>query len=90
MKIVTDSTKYDWNGEDIFLDEVSMKYIQAPDCTENKDNDDQELIITTRDGGGGKFLNLKTNNWSISGLEDLKLVIEDFNKRIENESTDNT
>lgn len=90
MKIVTDSTKYDWNGEDIFLDEVSMKYIQAPDCTENKDKDEQELIITTRDGGGGKFLNLKTNNWSISGLEDLKLVIEDFNKRIENESTDNT
>lgn len=85
MKIVTDPNEYDWDGEDIFLEEIIIKYIQSPDCTENRDGDSHELIISTRDGGGGKFLNLKTNNWSISGIEDLKLVIEDFNKRIGNE-----
>lgn len=85
MKIITDPDEYDWNGEDIFLEEITMKYIQSPDCTENRDGDSHELIISTRDGGGGKFLNLKTDNWSISGIEDLKLVINDFNKRIGNE-----
>lgn len=85
MKIITDPDEYDWNGEDIFLEEITIKYIQSPDCTENRDGESQELIISTRDGGGGKFLNLKTDNWSISGIEDLKLVINDFNKRIGNE-----
>jgi len=85
MKIVTDFNEYDYNGEDIFLEETSMKYIQSPDCTENRDEDAQELFISTRDGGGGKFLHLKTNGWSISSIEDLKLIIDDFNKRIGNE-----
>ena len=90
MKIITDYNEFDWDGEDILLEEASIKYIQSPDCTESRDDDPHELIITTRDGGGGKFLNLKTDNWSISGIKDLELVIDDFNKRIGNETIDNT
>jgi len=90
MKIVTDFNEFDYNGEDIFLEEISMKYCQNPDCTENRDGDMQEMIISTRDGGGGKFLNIKTDNWSVSGIDDLKLLIGDFNKRIGNEDTSNT
>ena len=40
------------------------------------------MKISTRDGGGGNFLHIETEGWSISGIDDLKLIIEDFNKRI--------
>lgn len=78
MQIITEGFPKD---DQILVDEVTIKYYQEPDCTENRDGDGQEIIISTRDGGGGKFLNIKTNNWSISGIEDLQKLVEDFNKR---------
>ena len=78
MQIITEGFPKD---DQILVDEVTIKYYQEPDCTENRDDDGQEIIISTRDGGGGKFLNIKTNNWSISGIEDLQKLVEDFNKR---------
>lgn len=84
MKIVTDFEE----GGDVILDEISAKYIQEADCTESRD-EYQELILSTRDGGGGKFLNIKTTGWSISAvdkngnidLSELTLVLEDFIKK---------
>jgi hypothetical protein len=59
-----------------------MKYWQDPDCTEGKDAEPQELIISTRDNGVAKFLNIKTENWSICDTKDLEYIIEDFKRRI--------
>ena len=76
--IITDGCPKD---EEIMVEEITVRYIQNPDSTESQDGDFQELVISSRDGGGGKFLNLNTSNWSISGIEDLKILVEDFNKR---------
>lgn len=76
----------------VLMDEISIKYYQPSDCTEDRDTDGQEIILSSRDGGGGKFINIKTDNWSISGIEDLKVLINDFNKRagIKDESFSNS
>lgn len=76
----------------ILLDEITCKYIQNPDCTEDRDGDFQELILSSRDGGGGKFININTNNWSISGedgFDEFITVLKDFKKRM-NETFSNT
>ena len=89
MQIITEGFPQD---DQILVDEVTIKYYQEPDCNEDRDGEGQEIILSTRDGGGGKFININTRNWSISGIEDLQKLVEDFNKRagIDNESTDNT
>lgn len=57
--------------------------MQEPDCTEDRDGDPQTLTLSTRDGGGGKFVNIKTNGWSIDqDSSDLTDIINDFKKRI--------
>ena len=78
LKIITDS--YPEKNE-VFLEEVTCKYIQEPDNTEDRDGDPQELILSTRDGGGGKYVHIETAGWSISDIDDLEVVINDFKKR---------
>lgn len=77
MKIINDGLP---KGDEILLDEISIKYCQENDCTES-DDDWQEITISTRDGGGGKFLNIKTDNWSFTDANELKELIDDFTKR---------
>ena len=78
MKIITENFPED---EEVLLEEISMTYYQNPDCTEDRDGDGQTIVITTRHGGGGKFLNIKTTGWSISDEKELDLLIKDFRKR---------
>lgn len=80
LKIITDG--YPETNE-VLLDEVTCKYMQEPDCTEDRDGDPQELTLSTRDGGGGKFVHIKTEGWSIDqDSNDLMDIINDFKKRI--------
>ena len=80
MEVITDG----WPKEDqVFLAEITMKYWQNPDCTEDQDGEPQEITISTRDNGVAKFLNIKTDNWSISDVEDINFLINDFKKRID-------
>ena len=82
-KIITDG----WPKEDkdeVLLDEVICKYVQNPDNTEDSE-DCQEIIFSSRDGGGGKYINFKTESWSITGEnfeEELLPLFKDFKKRI--------
>ena len=70
MNIITSGLP---NGDnEVLLDQVTIKYVQNPDCTEDRDGDWQELIISTRDNGVAKFLNIKTENWSIDNADSLK------------------
>ena len=89
MKILTEGFL---NGkeDEVLLDKISCTYSQEPDCVSDID-DYQEITIETRDGGGGKFYNIKTNEygWSIINVEDLVFIIEDFIKRV-NGNTDST
>lgn len=69
----------------VLLDEITCKYVQEPDCTESRDDGWQELIISSRDGGGGKFINISTKSWSINGdnfADDIIPILEDFKTRM--------
>lgn len=83
MEVIVDG--WPEEGKDqVLLGEVICKYVQENDCTENRD-DVQEIIISSRDGGGGKFINFKTESWSITGdnfEEELLPLFKDFKKRI--------
>ena len=69
--------------DQIMLMEATFTYYQNPDCTEDQDGDGQEIIISTRNNGIENFLNIKTDNWSISDEKDLIDLIKDFKKRTE-------
>ena len=77
-RIITDGY---YEGETILLEEVTATYLQEPDCTESRDDDSQSITLSTRDGGGGKFIHIKTDGWSISDVNDLEIIINDFKKR---------
>lgn len=78
-----DKSTYDTN-EYIGIQEVKVTYVQEPDCTEDRDGDFQEITLSTREGGGGFFLNIKTDNWSVNLDKGLTTLIEDFKSRIKN------
>lgn len=83
MEIITDGWP-DPGKEQVLLDEVTCKYIQDADCTEDQDNP-QEIILSSRDGGGGKFINIQTKSWSITGDDFEKEIIpllNDFKARM--------
>jgi len=91
VKIITDG--YPNNGNEILLEEIICTYIQEPDCTEDRDGDPQAITLSSRDGGGGKFIHIKTDGWSICGdnLEfDLIPLIKDFKQRMNNEFSSDT
>lgn len=70
------------NDNQVLLYETTMTYVQNPDCTEDRDSDWQKLTISTRDNGVDKFLNIKTDNWSLDNAESLCDIIKDYCKRI--------
>lgn len=68
------------NGSGIYIDDVAVTYCQDGDCTENMD-DVQTITISSRNNGVSRFLNLKTENWSIDGIADVEKIINDFYQR---------
>ena len=83
MEIITEGWP-DEGKEQVLLEEITCKYVQEADCTEDRD-EPQEIILSSRDGGGGKFINIQTKSWSITGdkFEDEILpLLQDFKKRI--------
>lgn len=83
MEIITEGWPEE-GREQVLLDEITCKYIQDADCTEKQD-EAQEIIISSRDGGGGKFINIKTESWSINGENFEKEIIpllQDFKNRM--------
>ena len=78
MNIINDGFPED---NEILLDEISITYVQDNDCTESRDGEPQSITLSTRDGGGGKFLHIKTTGWSVSDSDDLVKLINDFTKR---------
>ena len=72
----------EWNDETVVINEVSIEYLQNTDCSGNDGNEDvQALKITARNNGVERFLNIKTNSWSIDSADELKAIIEDFKHR---------
>ena len=83
MEIITEGWPKS-GKEQILLEEITCKYLQDADCTEDQD-EPQEIILSSRDGGGGKFINIQTKSWSITGDDFEKEIIpllRDFKARI--------
>lgn len=86
MEVITNGWP-DESRDQVLLEEITCKYLQPADCTEDRD-EVQTLTISSRDGGGGKFINFKTESWSITGDDFKKELIplfEDFKSRMKNE-----
>lgn len=79
MEIITEGIPDD---NQVLLNEAIITYVQNPDCTEDRDGDWQKLTISIRDNGVAKFLNIKTDNWSLDNAESLSDIIKDYCKRI--------
>ena len=79
IKIINDGFP---NNNEVLLDKVTCTYIQENDCTESSD-EVQEITLSTRDGGGGKFLNISTKSWSISDAEELITLINNFKEKVD-------
>ena len=83
MEIITEGWP-ESGKEQVLLEEITCKYLQDADCTEDQD-EPQEIILSSRDGGGGKFINIQTKSWSITGEDFEKEIIpllRDFKARI--------
>lgn len=74
--------KCKFTDDEICVDDISVIYSQNGDCTETED-DAQEITISTRNNGTGRFIHIQTgkNGWSISDTDELVKIIEDFKKR---------
>lgn len=89
MTIVDDNFPKD--SECIALNKMTIEYVQDLDCCQSEDEYPEEcqiLTITTEDGGGGKFLRINTGlaGWSISNIDELVDLLNDFKQRLKCES----
>ena len=64
----------------VLIEQMSITYLQPNDCYEASE-EGQALTISIRDGGGGPFLHIKTDGWSINNVNDITELVNDFNKR---------
>ena len=91
MEIITEGWP-ESGKEQVLLEQITCKYLQDADCTEDQD-EPQEIILSSRDGGGGKFINIQTKSWSITGDDFEKEIIpllRDFKHRMDDESFSNS
>ena len=79
MKIVPfENTNF--SDDEVYFDEVTMNYYQNVDCTEDEEGC-QELHISCRNNGVSRFINIKTESWSIDNPMEFVEIIKDFCKR---------
>lgn len=60
------------NFQGFYIDKVSVRYGQEVQ------NDYEDLIIETEDNGGGRYIVLKTEKFSISDIYEIEDIIKDF------------
>lgn len=71
---------FHFEDNEVGIDDVSITYLQGSDCTENED-DTQSITISCRNNGVARFLNIKTENWSLESAEEMLALLKDFEKR---------
>ena len=73
--------KAKFGDNEVVIDEVSVTYHQDHDCTEDEDVF-QNITLSTRNNGCARFINIKTENWSIDPFsDDFELILKDFCER---------
>ena len=69
-----------YKDEIVMIDDVSIDYRQNGDCTQDG-ADVQTITIKTENNGTTRFIVLSTSRWSISGIDDLIGILNDFKAR---------
>ena len=72
--------KMEYEDGQIAIDEVQITYVQAADCVETQD-EPQTITVSSRNNGVSRFINIKTDSWSVDKPEELMKILEDFEKR---------
>ena len=77
---------------EIGIEKMSVTYIQEDDTNHrNEDGEDQRITIETEDAICDRtdalnkhsyYLTIKTDRWAIEGVEDLTMLIKDFEERL--------
>jgi hypothetical protein len=60
------------------VEKITVTYTQQSD---SNTDEQQTLTIVTDDAGGGMYLSISTERWSIDNVTDLVNLIQDFLKR---------
>ena len=65
----------DWEVGTVVIDDISIKYLQNSDSSGDDGNEEvQELTLTARNNGIARFINIKTDSWSIDSADELKAL----------------
>ncbi len=72
--------KFRFENNEVGMDDVSIMYLQRSDCTESED-DAQSITVSCRNNGVARFINIKTENWSLENAEEMIALLKDFEKR---------
>ena len=71
-----------YGNNEVMIDDVSVKYVQNTDSSgEDGDEEAQTITISTRNNGVARFINIKTESWSIDSVDELIDIINDFKER---------
>ena len=68
------------------LSSVSAEYLQESDDI-SSNADIQSLQINTEDAGAGVYFVIKTERWAFDSIQELIDVLQDFQKKIGNDTT---
>lgn len=75
---------FQFEDELVGIDDVSITYLQNSDCSgEDGKETVQSITMSTRNNGCARFINIKTDSWSINDVDELVKLIKDFKKRAE-------
>ena len=71
-----------YEDDNVFVDDVTISYCQSTDCSGDDGEETVQVItVSSRNNGVARFINIKTDSWSISDISELQGLIEDFKKR---------
>lgn len=78
IKPTEDATLRNNKGDDdIYIEDVSVEYSQYSVT----DNDYNTLRVFTENNGVARYLNISTEKWEFSDIDELIEILNDFKKR---------
>lgn len=73
------SLKKNKGDYDVYVEDVSVEYGQ-----DTVDEEDYQILkVSTENNGVARYINISTEKWSFSDIDDLIQILEDFKKRAE-------
>ena len=71
------SLKNNKGDDDVYIEDVSVEYSQYSAT----DNDYNTLRVFTENNGVARYLNISTEKWEFSDIDELIEILNDFKKR---------